>query len=100
MYTADEINDAIVAKYAGYPSEFYDTIERREIYLPSLDAFAEFVKSYEPESHGDQWILFQVEGQFFRKYGYYNSWDSPEWDGKLVEVVAREVTIIKYVDKE
>jgi hypothetical protein len=101
MYTAKEIDDAITAKYSTYPAEFYDTIERREIYLPSLDEFAEFVKSYEPEKDGsDQWILFKVGGQLFRKYGYYSSWDSPEWDGKLVEVVPREVTVIKYIDKE
>ncbi len=100
MYTAEQIDDAIQAKYASYPDEFYDTIERREIYLPALDVFAEFVKSYEPESQGDQWMLFKVEGQFFRKYGYYSSWDSPTWDGRLVEVVQREVTVTKYVDKD
>lgn len=106
MYTVQDIEDAISAKYSSYTSEFYDTMESRpgrELYLPKLDAFAEFVKMYQPEDEdngGEQWLLFRVEGQLFRKYGYYNSWDSPEWDGKLVEVVQREVTVIKYIDKD
>jgi hypothetical protein len=101
MYSAQQVEAAIEAKYSSYPAEFFDYIERREIYLPTLDEFAEYVKSYQPEQEGnEQWILFKVGDQFFRKYGYYNSWDSPEWDGKLTEVIPREVTVIKYIDKE
>jgi hypothetical protein len=100
MYTVEQVSDAIKAKYASYPQEFYETLERREIYLPLLDEFAEYVKSYEPEDSGDQWILFKVGEEHFRKYGYYNSWDSPEWDGELVRVIPREVTVVKYVDEK
>lgn len=106
MYTVRDIEDAIHAKYSSYSSEFFDMMESRpgkELYLPKLDAFAEFVKMYQPDSDegsGEQWILFRVDGQLFRKYGYYNSWDTPEWDGRLVEVVAKEVTVIKYIDKD
>ncbi len=103
MYTVEEVENAITAKYSAYASEFYDVMEgrpNREVYLPALDEFAEFVKSYEPDESGEQWMLFRVGGQFFRKYGYYNSWDSPEWDGRLVEVVQREVTVTKYIDKD
>jgi hypothetical protein len=100
MYTAEQIDDAIKAKYASYPDEFFDTLERREVYLPAIDEFAEYVKDYEPDSAGDRWILFKIGDQHFRKYGYYDSWDTNKWDGDLVRVVPREVTVIKYIDEK
>ncbi|AVD99356.1 hypothetical protein SEA_BILLNYE_184 [Streptomyces phage BillNye] len=103
MYTVEQVESAITAKYSAYSSEFYDCMEgrpNREYYLPALDEFAEFVKSYQPEDSGEQWLLFKVGEQYFRKYGYYNSWDSPEWDGRLVAVIPREVTVVKFIDQE
>lgn len=102
MYTVEQVDEAIKAKYNPYPDEFYETLERREIWLPALDEFAEYVKDYSPSDSGtgEMWMLFKVGDQHFRKYGYYNSWDSNEWDGELVRVIPREVTVIKYVDEK
>jgi hypothetical protein len=41
-------------------------------------------------------MIIQVGDRYFRKIGYYNSWDSSNWDGELVEVRPREKTVTVY----
>ncbi|QNN99277.1 hypothetical protein SEA_FAUST_205 [Streptomyces phage Faust] len=41
-------------------------------------------------------MIIQVGDRHFRKVGYYNSWDSSNWDGDLVEVRPREKTVTVY----
>lgn len=41
-------------------------------------------------------IIFGVDGRYFRKTGYYDSWGDIEWDGELIEVKPVEKTFIVY----
>ena len=53
------------------------------------------------EGGGDSvWIVFKVtkdnETQYFRKSGYYDSWNDTEWDSGIELVKPKEVTVIKW----
>lgn len=52
------------------------------------------------EGRQEQTIYVELNGKFYRKVGYYDSWDSSDWDGKFVEVKPVEKTIIDYIDVE
>lgn len=41
-------------------------------------------------------LVFKVGDRFFRKHGYYDSWDGGAWDGTLEEVRPREQMITVY----
>ena len=41
----------------------------------------------------------QGTGRFFRKTGWYSSWDSGDWDGDMEEVEPVQVTITRYKSK-
>lgn len=41
-------------------------------------------------------MILQIGDRFFKKVGYYNSWDSSNWDGSLTEVRPREKTVTVY----
>lgn len=44
-------------------------------------------------------LIVKVNDRFFKKVGYYDSWDSCSWDGNLFEVAPFEKTVIEYVPK-
>jgi hypothetical protein len=41
-------------------------------------------------------MILQIGERFFKKVGYYDSWDSSNWDGDLTEVRPREKTVTVY----
>ncbi|QIN94157.1 hypothetical protein PP459_gp076 [Streptomyces phage Wakanda] len=41
-------------------------------------------------------LVFTVGDRFFRKHGYYDSWEGGAWDGGLEEVRPREKMITVY----
>lgn len=41
-------------------------------------------------------MIVQVGDRFFKKVGYYNSWESSDWDGSLIEVKPVTKTVIVY----
>lgn len=41
-------------------------------------------------------MILKIRGRFFKKMGYYDSWESSEWDGTLTEVVPVEKTVVTY----
>lgn len=46
-------------------------------------------------------IVFTVDNRrFFRKLGYYSSYDGYEWDGKFREVQAKQKVVTYYEDIE
>lgn len=52
------------------------------------------------EGDGDtRYLVFKLGSQFFRKDGYYASYDGSVWDGDFYEVFPREKTITVYEDK-
>ena len=55
------------------------------------------VDGYGGEGEGDDlWVVFDVDGQLFRKSGYWVSHDGCYWDGALEEVEPYEVTVTRY----
>lgn len=43
-------------------------------------------------------MVIKIGELYFRKTGYYDSWESSEWDGQLVKVRPVEETVIIYED--
>lgn len=41
-------------------------------------------------------MVIKIGNRFFKKYGYYDSWESSAWDGSLTEVRPREKMITVY----
>lgn len=41
-------------------------------------------------------MVVKIGESYFRKTGYYDSWESSEWDGPLVKVMPVEKTVITY----
>lgn len=39
------------------------------------------------------WLVFKVGVQYFKKTGYYASYDGTSWDGDVTEVRRRQVTV-------
>jgi hypothetical protein len=39
------------------------------------------------------WVVFRVGSQYFRKSGYYASYDGSNWDGDVQEVTRRQLTV-------
>lgn len=61
---------------------------------------AERVSSFGGEGQGDDlWIVIKIGDQFFKKSGYYNSWDGGAYDGELFEVEPVQVTRTEYQRK-
>lgn len=111
MATAKQITQGIIDWYLSTTSEaeadfqdawseFIDELEwnkRKEgIEIPFGKAL--FLKSVGGEGEGEKyWVLFQVEEEFFKIDGYFNSWDGVNWEGsELYKVTPVEVTVIEY----
>jgi hypothetical protein len=41
-------------------------------------------------------MIIKVDNRYFKKVGYYDSWESSSWDGTLTEVRPREKTVTVY----
>lgn len=110
-YTVEQVRDAIRQWAAvgddGWPQDegdFYDEImwasADRAYRLDALGEDAFFVaREGGTEGDGDHMeVVFKVGDQLFRKTGYYNSWDSNDWETgyNLDEVEAYEKTVTAY----
>jgi len=62
----------------------------------------DYTLEYVDADYGDydyssqMWVVFRVDGQVYRKTGYYQSHYGSEWDGPLEKVSPREVTRIEW----
>jgi hypothetical protein len=98
----EEVSDSISEVW----DEFYETLSTKEHIekyewahapvLPSGPAF--LVEDFGGEGQGEtRYVVFSVGEQFFRVDGYYASWDGTTWeDPTPSEVIAKEVTVIRY----
>ena len=43
-----------------------------------------------------QGIIFKIGDRHFKKYGFYDSWDTTTWDGVLVEVKPVQKVVTTY----
>jgi hypothetical protein len=102
-YTIGQVESAIDAFDEGDSDYFYEEIQwtREPIFLPELGEEAVKVDSTGgSEGEGDYMdVVFKIGDQLFRKTGFYNSWDSNDWDGSLEEVEPYEVMVTKYKAK-
>lgn len=96
-FTATEVSSAIDAEFT-YENEFYDNVSATGYELPKLGVTAYAVEREGGYEGGGDYmdVVFRVGDQLFRKQGFYNSWDSNEWDGGLEEVEPYEETVVKY----
>lgn len=120
MATVEEIKQDIVdylntvhdtAKYGVYtidefPSAFYQFVEdigwrRAELELKSGTAkVVEFINAGEGDYSADTLLIFEVNGQFFRVDGHYESWAGNEWESNdLHEVEPVQVLVTQYQRK-
>lgn len=57
----------------------------------------EYVDSYGGEGQGDErWVVIRFGDRYFRKDGYYASYDGTTWDGDFREVKPTQKTITVY----
>lgn len=119
MATVDEIKQDIVdylntahdPKYGTYnieefPSAFYQFVEdigwrQAELELKSGTAkVVEFVDAGEGDYSADTLLIFEVNGQYFRVDGHYESWAGGEWEANdLHEVEPVQVLVTQYQRK-
>jgi len=106
-YTTEQVQEAVSAFDAKGWGEFYQEMlwssEKHPIHLDLLDEDAFFVDRVGgSEGDGEHMeVVFRIGDQLFRKVGYYNSWDSNDWDTGygLDEVEPYEVTVTRYREK-
>lgn len=61
----------------------------------SLDVIK--VDDFGGEGQGEKlWVVVKIDGKFYRKSGYYSSYDGSEWDGPFREVSPVQKTITVY----
>lgn len=48
------------------------------------------------EGREERSVIISVGDRFFKKVGYYDSWNDSSWDGGFVEVRQREKTVTVY----
>lgn len=85
----------------------YDPIPESEIELKYFDGFGyiEVVDTFGGEGEGDQyWFVFKItddngEVRYFRRDGWYASFNGGYYDGPTEEVVQQEKTITVWVKK-
>jgi hypothetical protein len=59
------------------------------------------VSQFGGEGKGDDiWRVFQIGDQFFKKSGYYSSWNGTDWSYDFVEVTPVSVTVTEYKRKD
>lgn len=48
---------------------------------------------YEEGGNTEIWVIFEVNGKYYKKFGYQSSYGGREWDGGVVEVTPTTKTI-------
>lgn len=105
-FTVPEIEEAISKQEenfdgGGYGGNIYENIKYGEdVEVEGLPKI-ELVEEFGGEGQGDDyWVVFKVGDQFFKKNGWYASYDGGELDGDLHEVFPTEVTRTEYTTKK
>lgn len=52
----------------------------------TADSYGEYIE-------GECWVVFEMDGKFYKKWGYQDSYGSTYWDGGLMEVTPKTVTV-------
>lgn len=87
MVTVAELEAAV----EGYDGGYYDG-PWQDLYPNSSVEVGLYTLEYVEKEGGyegggeELWVVFKVGDQYFRKSGYYASYDGSTWDGALEEV--------------
>ncbi len=94
-YSAVEVLNAITEFTEGDLDEFWYDTDQIALSVNGITEMTSVVEDFGGEGQGDaRYVVFKLGEQFFRKEGYYTSYDGSTWDGDFFECfpVIREVT--------
>lgn len=75
-------------------SEFYSSRKRYDV--PGLPP-VKLVENVGGEGEGDhRHLVFLIDGKYYKKTGYYASYEGTSWDGYFAEVEPVEKTVTVY----
>jgi hypothetical protein len=96
-YTLEE-SESFSEAFGGCDADgVWEEINWKGAQLPS--GLAKKVKEH-TDGDGATTVVFSVGEQYFQISGSYSSWDGNEWDDELIEVVPKEVKVIRFFPKE
>lgn len=104
-YTQDEVKAA--AEFVNWEAvadegaDFYGALvlRREAVLFDTLDVkTGSYYDGYETNAQ-ESYVIFAVGNQVFKKTGWADSYGESEWDGEVIEVVARSQSSTVYVPK-
>jgi hypothetical protein len=101
MLTANDFETALAGAGA------WDTLDfekGQEFFLPRHDLTAIVHDSFKETDYNSwaddevtsAWVVFVIDGRYFRKSGYSDSWSGQTWDSMLTEVAPKTVEKVVY----
>lgn len=76
----------------GKVMPFSDAKPAKHVYSKTreTDSYGDYI-----EGEGEIFLVFEVDGKFYKKFGYQSSYGGREWDGGVVEVqpVTKTITV-------
>lgn len=101
-YSADDVMAAIM-KAVGSEDEYDDMVSEfwygvyKELDFNGIKEQVVWVADFGGEGMGDMcYVVIQIGDQYFRKDGYYQSYEGSTWDGEFYECFPKEVTRTEY----
>jgi len=85
----------VVDSLYGFYQTLWNDVSSIETPMGTVTSVSEATNSSGEDSES-RTLVFTVDGRFFRKTGYYDSWESADWDGELVEVEPKQVYTTVY----
>lgn len=96
-FTVQELETQIEAMIHNDELEWYELKDLGAKVKIAGIGVAECVDEYGGEGQGDDyWTVFKIQDRYFRKNGWYDSYNGSEWDGALEEVFPKEVKKIEW----
>lgn len=97
-FTIDEFEEWANGDSAYDSSFYWDDLDGGYTEYDSPFGRVKWVETKSEYDEGRQnlELVFTIDGRFFQKTGYYDSWAGGAWDGALIEVRPREKMITVY----
>lgn len=78
-------------------SEYFDSWSPHSISVNGILTPVKLAGTYAGEGDGVlTYMVFEIDGRFFKQEGYYSSYDGNDWDGRFLEVKGVETTITEW----
>lgn len=97
-FSTRDLEEAIVSQFGRYAWSELSSYDGDNLTVNGEDYKFEYVDADygDYDSSSRLWVVFKVDGQAFRKTGYYQSHYGSEWDGYVEKVEPKEVTRIEW----